>query len=195
MLSSMTPTILAKDGKLFMVTGSPGGRTIINTVLHTILNVVDFKMSAQDAVDAGRFHHQWLPDRVTYERNALSPDTLGILKGMGHAMQEGGSQGVAEVIIDRGADGLEGEFDRRRPTAPPPDDDELSELRRAVTGRWGDRVSRVRALWDEHAPADARRAIQPTGEVKAECPLCAIPLSTGRLSGFELLSCARCGAC
>ena len=63
MLSSMTPTILTKDGKLFMVTGSPGGRTIINTVLTTILNVVDFKMGAQDAVDAGRFHHQWLPDR------------------------------------------------------------------------------------------------------------------------------------
>ncbi len=114
MLSSMTPTILTKDGKLFMVTGSPGGRTIINTVLHTILNVVDFKMGAQDAVDAGRFHHQWLPDRATFERNALSPDTLGILKGMGHAMQEGGSQGVAEVIIDRGADGLEGGVDRRQ---------------------------------------------------------------------------------
>jgi len=114
MLSSMTPTILTKDGKLFMVTGSPGGRTIINTVLHTILNVVDFKMGAQDAVDAGRFHHQWLPDRVTYERNALSPDTLGILKGMGHAMQEGGSQGVAEVIIDRDGDGLEGGVDRRQ---------------------------------------------------------------------------------
>ena len=71
-------------------------------------------MGAQDAVDAGRFHHQWLPDRVTYERNAFSPDTLGILKGMGHAMQEGGSQGVAEVIIDRGADGLEGGVDRRQ---------------------------------------------------------------------------------
>ena len=112
-LSSMTPTIVAKDGKLFMVTGSPGGRTIINTVLHTILNVVDFKMGAQDAVDAGRFHHQWLPDRVTYERHALSPDTVNILKVMGHAMQEGGSQGVAEVIIDRG-DGLEGGIDRRQ---------------------------------------------------------------------------------
>ncbi len=63
MLSSMSPTILAKDGKLFMVTGSPGGRTIINTVLLTILNVVDFGMNAQEAVDAGRMHHQWLPDR------------------------------------------------------------------------------------------------------------------------------------
>ncbi len=112
-LSSMTPTILVKDGKLFMVTGSPGGRTIINTVLHTVLNVVDYRMGAQDAVDAGRFHHQWLPDRVTYERNSLSPDTVAILKGMGHTMQDAGSQGVAEVIIDRG-DGLEGGVDRRQ---------------------------------------------------------------------------------
>jgi gamma-glutamyltranspeptidase/glutathione hydrolase len=113
MLSSMTPTILAKDGKLFMVTGSPGGRTIINTVLHTILNVVDFKMGAQDAVDVGRFHHQWLPDRVTYERNSLSPDTVAILRTMGHTVQDGGSQGVAEVIVDRG-EGLEGGVDRRQ---------------------------------------------------------------------------------
>jgi gamma-glutamyltranspeptidase / glutathione hydrolase len=68
MLSSMTPTILARDGRLAMVTGSPGGRTIINTALLTILNVVDFGMNAQEAVDAGRFHHQWLPDRITVER-------------------------------------------------------------------------------------------------------------------------------
>src|SRR5215472_15290476 len=59
MLSSMSPTILTKDGKLFMVTGSPGGRTIINTVLETIVDAVDFGMNAQDAVDAARFHHQW----------------------------------------------------------------------------------------------------------------------------------------
>jgi gamma-glutamyltranspeptidase/glutathione hydrolase len=71
MLSSMTPTILVKDGKLFMVTGSPGGRTIINTVLLTILNAVDFGMNAQEVVDSGRFHHQWLPDRLIYERFAF----------------------------------------------------------------------------------------------------------------------------
>ena len=68
MLSSMTPTILAQDGKLFMVIGSPGGRTIINTVLEIIVDVVDFGMNVQDAVDAPRFHHQWLPDRMTYEK-------------------------------------------------------------------------------------------------------------------------------
>ena len=76
MLSSMTPTIVARDGQLFMVTGSPGGRTIINTVLLTILNAVDFGMNAQEAVDAGRFHHQWLPNRLSYERYGLSSDTL-----------------------------------------------------------------------------------------------------------------------
>ena len=64
MLSSMAPTIIAKDGQLFMVTGTPGGRTIINTVLTTILNVIDYGMNAQEAVDAGRMHHQWLPDRT-----------------------------------------------------------------------------------------------------------------------------------
>ncbi|HYU79298.1 MAG TPA: gamma-glutamyltransferase [Vicinamibacterales bacterium] len=121
MLSSMSPTIIAKDGKLFMVTGSPGGRTIINTVLMTILNVIDFGMNAQEAVDAGRIHHQWLPDRITYEELAISPDTVELLKKMGHTVQvarEGGaraSQGVAEVIVyDAKSDMLEGGVDRRQ---------------------------------------------------------------------------------
>jgi gamma-glutamyltranspeptidase/glutathione hydrolase len=115
MLSSMSPTILAKDGKLFMVTGSPGGRTIINTVLLTILNVVDFGMNAQEAVDAGRLHHQWLPDRITYERFGFSADTIARLKAMGHTVTEQGGQGVAEVIVV-GSDGvLEGGLDRRAP--------------------------------------------------------------------------------
>jgi len=116
MLSSMTPTIVAKDGKLLMVTGSPGGRTIINTVLLTILNVVDFGMNAQEAVDAGRFHHQWLPDRIIYERLALSSDTLALLQAKGHQLLEGGNQGVAEVIVyDFTNDVLEGGMDRRQP--------------------------------------------------------------------------------
>jgi gamma-glutamyltranspeptidase/glutathione hydrolase len=115
MLSSMSPTILAKDGKLFMVTGSPGGRTIINTVLLTILNVVDFGMNAQEAVDAGRIHHQWLPDRINYERFGFSADTIARLKAMGHTVNEQGGQGVAEVIVV-GSDGvLEGGLDRRAP--------------------------------------------------------------------------------
>ncbi len=114
MLSSMTPTILAKDGELFMVTGSPGGRTIINTVLQTILNVVDHKMNAQAAVDAGRIHHQWLPDRINYERQGFSPDTLNILKWLGHDLREIEGQGVAQVIVVNREDGmLEGGLDLR----------------------------------------------------------------------------------
>ena len=116
MLSSMTPTIVAKDGELFMVTGSPGGRTIINTVLQTILNVVDHQMNAQAAVDAGRIHHQWLPDRIQYERQGFSPDTLNILKWLGHDLREGSEQGVAQVIVVNRADGmLEGGLDLRAP--------------------------------------------------------------------------------
>jgi gamma-glutamyltranspeptidase/glutathione hydrolase len=116
MLSSMTPTILAKDGRLFMVTGSPGGRTIINTVLHTVLNLVDFGMNAQQAVDAPRFHHQWLPDRIAYEKYGISPDTLKMLTTRGHTVREIERQGVAEVIVyDAKEDVLEGGIDRRAP--------------------------------------------------------------------------------
>ncbi len=114
MLSSMTPTILARDGRLFMVTGSPGGRTIINTVLETIVNVVDFGMNAQEAIDAPRFHHQWLPDRIQYEKYGLSPDTVAELERRGHALQAVGAQGVAQVVIYNGKDDmLEGGTDRR----------------------------------------------------------------------------------
>jgi gamma-glutamyltranspeptidase/glutathione hydrolase len=116
MLSSMTPTILTRNGKLFMVTGSPGGRSIINTVLLTILNVVDFGMNAQGAVDAARIHHQWLPDRIQYERNGLSPDTVALLTAMGHTMNVIGSQGVTQVIVvNQKEDVLEGGCDRRAP--------------------------------------------------------------------------------
>jgi gamma-glutamyltranspeptidase/glutathione hydrolase len=116
MLSSMSPTIVAKDGQLVMVTGSPGGRTIINTVLMTILNVVDFGMNAQEAVDAGRIHHQWLPDRISMERYGFSADTIKTLQGMGHTINEGGGQGVAEVIVFNQKENLlEGGVDRRAP--------------------------------------------------------------------------------
>jgi gamma-glutamyltranspeptidase/glutathione hydrolase len=114
MLSSMTPTILAKDGQLFMVSGSPGGRTIINTVLETVLNVVDFGMNAQEAIDAPRFHHQWLPDKIQYEKYGFSADTVAELEKRGHTLQSGGAQGVAQVIIyNPKEDVLEGGTDRR----------------------------------------------------------------------------------
>lgn len=115
MLSSMTPTIVAKDGQLLMVTGSPGGRTIINTVLMTILNVVDFGMNAQEAVDAGRLHHQWLPDRLNYEKFGFSADTIKALQTMGHTVNEVDAQGVAEVIVVAKDGVLEGGVDRRAP--------------------------------------------------------------------------------
>jgi gamma-glutamyltranspeptidase/glutathione hydrolase len=114
MLSSMSPTIIAKDGQLFMVTGSPGGRTIINTVLLTILNVIDFGMNAQEAVDAGRLHHQWLPDRINVERFGFSADTLAKLRAMGHTVNEVDGQGVAQVIVlDQKQNVIEGGLDRR----------------------------------------------------------------------------------
>jgi gamma-glutamyltranspeptidase / glutathione hydrolase len=115
MLSSMTPTIVTKDGKLFLVLGSPGGRTIINTVLLTILNVIDFGMNVQDAVDAGRFHHQWLPDRIRPEARGLSLDTLALLRQKGHTIEvDDDTQGVVQAIrYDAALDLIEGASDRR----------------------------------------------------------------------------------
>jgi gamma-glutamyltranspeptidase/glutathione hydrolase len=98
MLSSMTPSIVAKDGKLFAVVGSPGGRTIINTVLQVILNQTAFDMSLADAVAAARFHHQWLPDELVVERNGLSPQTVSALEAMGYRVRFGGEQGTAHSI-------------------------------------------------------------------------------------------------
>ena len=114
-LSSMTPTIVAKDGGLFLVTGSPGGRTIINTVLQTILHTVDFGLNAQEAVDEGRLHHQWLPDTIRIEKDAFSPDTLAQLILRGHAMETTDTIGCAQVIVlDRDQGILEGGSDLRR---------------------------------------------------------------------------------
>jgi len=83
-LSSMSPTIVAKDGKPFMVIGSPGGSRIITITLEAILNVIDHGMNIQEAIDAPRIHHQWLPDQVYLEPGALSPDTRKVLAGMGY---------------------------------------------------------------------------------------------------------------
>lgn len=87
-LSSMTPTIVAKDGKLVMVVGSPGGPTIINTVLQTIMNVVDFRMSIQRAVAAPRFHHQWMPDEIRWEPFGMPIDVRTALEGKGHTIKD-----------------------------------------------------------------------------------------------------------
>ena len=85
-LSSMSPTVVTRDGKPVMVVGTPGGSRIITAVLHTILNVIDYGMTIQEAVDAPRFHQQWLPEATSVETFALSPDTRKILEGMGHQL-------------------------------------------------------------------------------------------------------------
>lgn len=88
MLSSMTPTIVEKNGKLFMVVGSPGGSTIITSVLQTILNVYEYRFSMQEAVNAPRFHHQWLPDLITFEPNTFDNRTFDSLKSKGYIINE-----------------------------------------------------------------------------------------------------------
>ena len=99
MLSSMTPTIVARDGKPFFLVGSPGGKTIINTVLQCILNVIDFKMNVSGAVTASRLHHQWLPDVMRIEKYGTTLDSQRILEAMGHRVRMGGQQGSAMGII------------------------------------------------------------------------------------------------
>lgn len=99
MLSSMTPSILEKDGKLFMVVGTPGGSTIITSVFQAILNVVDFGMTMQEAVAAPRFHHQWLPDQIDYEPNAISENVRETLKQKGYKLKERKPYGRVEGIL------------------------------------------------------------------------------------------------
>ena len=111
-LSSMCPVILVQGGQVLLVSGSPGGRTIPSTVLNTVLNVVDFGMAARAAVNAPRFHHQWLPDRLQVEAD-LPAATQAALKALGHTLKEVKKQGCAQVILLR--DGRsEGAADTKR---------------------------------------------------------------------------------
>jgi gamma-glutamyltranspeptidase/glutathione hydrolase len=105
MLSSMTPSIVAKDGDLVAVVGSPGGRTIINTVMQVILNVVDFDMNIQEAVNAPRLHHQWLPDNVRIEQDGVSAETVAELERRGYEVSVRGGQGLAHSIMIDPANG------------------------------------------------------------------------------------------
>jgi gamma-glutamyltranspeptidase / glutathione hydrolase len=99
-LSSMTPTIVLKDDKVAFAIGSPGGPSIINTVLHVIVNVIDFGMNIQQAVEAPRFHHQWLPDHIFWEEFGISPDTRAQLVRMGHAFRDRPGYSDASLIGD-----------------------------------------------------------------------------------------------
>jgi gamma-glutamyltranspeptidase/glutathione hydrolase len=98
MLSSMTPTIIEKDNKLFLVVGSPGGSTIPTSVFQVIINILDYDMTVQDAVDAGRFHHQWLPDYISFERKSIDSITLKKLEMMGHILKARNSIGLVNAI-------------------------------------------------------------------------------------------------
>lgn len=99
MLSSMTPTILEKNGELFMVVGTPGGSTIITSVFQTILNVVEFEQGMQTAVNAKRFHHQWFPDDVVYERDGVDSVTRSKLEAKGYKFRERGAIGRVDAIL------------------------------------------------------------------------------------------------
>jgi gamma-glutamyltranspeptidase / glutathione hydrolase len=99
MLSSMTPAIIEKDGKLVMVLGSPGGSTIPTSVFQVVVNVIDYGLDVQDAVDAGRFHHQWLPENITYEQKCLDSLTIEKLVKMGHLFKPRSAIGRVNAIM------------------------------------------------------------------------------------------------
>jgi gamma-glutamyltranspeptidase/glutathione hydrolase len=115
MLSSMTPSIVEKDEQLYMVVGTPGGSTIITSVLQTILNVSQFGMTMQQAVDTPRFHHQWLPDEIRMEPHGFSQETKAELEALGHKINESRSPIIGKVdailVLDNGQ--LEAGADKR----------------------------------------------------------------------------------
>ena len=113
MLSSMSPTIVEKDNNLFMILGTPGGSTIITSVFQTILNVIDFNMGMQEAVDSKKFHHQWLPDAIIIEKNTLSEENINLLKEKGHTFVERNSIGRMDCILIKDDKTLEGGADKR----------------------------------------------------------------------------------
>ncbi len=114
MLSSMTPTIVEKNNDLYMVLGTPGGSTIITSVFQTILNVIDFEMTMQEAVNANKTHHQWLPDRIIFEKGGLSDGVIKELRDIGHKLEERSSIGRLNCIMVRPDGKLEGAPDYLR---------------------------------------------------------------------------------
>lgn len=115
MLSSMTPTIVEKDGKLFLVIGAPGGSTIITAVYQVMLNVMEFGMPINEAISAGRLHHQWLPDEIWLEKNALTPERKAELEKLGHKIREIDRMAVVKAILRLPNGQLHGGADPRNP--------------------------------------------------------------------------------
>ena len=115
MLSSMTPTIIEKDGQLFMVLGAPGGSTIITAVFQVFINVAEFGMPLDKAVEAGRFHHQWLPDQIMVETGSLNEATRQQLTSMGHQLNEVKYMAVVKAIQVLPDGQLHGAGDPRNP--------------------------------------------------------------------------------
>lgn len=113
MLSSMTPTIVEKNGKLLLVLGSPGGSTIPTTVFQVVVNVLDFRMNLAEALDAPRFHHQWLPDILNYEKSAIDSLSIQRLSGMGHHLKERQALGSINAIMVLPDGKKEGGADKR----------------------------------------------------------------------------------
>jgi gamma-glutamyltranspeptidase/glutathione hydrolase len=95
----MTPTIVAQDGVPVFATGTPGGKTIINTTLQTILNVIDHGMTIAESIEAGRIHHQWLPDRTLIEKQGFSPDTIKLYESLGHSIRRVEGIGSAMGVL------------------------------------------------------------------------------------------------
>ena len=134
MLSSMSPTIVRRDGRNYLVTGSPGGSRIITTNLQVILNVIDHNMNIQSAVSAPRIHHQWLPDEILIEQG-ISPDTVRLLEEKGHKVVTGNAMGAIQSILIDSEGTLHGGADPRRSTSS------------AMGHEWGNRPGEVLCIY------------------------------------------------
>ena len=166
-LSSMTPTLVFRDGKLLLVTGSPGGPTIINTVLQVVSNIVDHGMPVMQAVEAPRIHHQWMPDTLSYERFGISKDTTALLAAKGHTLKErvsyeGAYQGDAETVFVDPKTGLRhGAADPRKPDARAVGYYQMPDARSQRSGPEVRTLRSLRSLWFNRSGSDCRSGFTP----------------------------------
>jgi hypothetical protein len=191
MLSSMSPTIVTKDGKLFLVTGSPGGRTIINTTLHVILNSIDFGMDVGEAVSAPREDFEWLPEVVTYERNALPDSVVKTLEGMGHRIRVTGGSPAVPVLtaatvaarrfapaIDRPAPATRASI-QMNTAAPSATDPPLAGTSRGISGVSMTRKANPSPAATRVAPTRVRPTMEPSLEGRKAEMVCMATMLKG----------------